>query len=105
MGCIQITNLPLQQPRSNILRVLRLYTDNSLLQIKPDNSHTEGHQKILKFNNTSIILFLPFYAPRLLKNDYYIYYYFTVCPFQFLVTKDSYMLKTILNAFIKYVCQ
>lgn len=36
MGCIQITYLPLQQPRSNILRVLRLHSDNSLLLIKSD---------------------------------------------------------------------
>lgn len=29
MGCIQITNLPLQQPKSNILRVLRLHLTHS----------------------------------------------------------------------------
>lgn len=52
MGCIQITNLPLQQPRSNILRVLRLHSDNLLLQIKPDISHTQGHENMVNFNNT-----------------------------------------------------
>lgn len=36
MGWIQITYLPLQQPGSNILRVLRLHSDNSLSAIKSD---------------------------------------------------------------------
>lgn len=36
MGWIQITYLPLQQLGSNILRVLRLHSDNSLSAIKSD---------------------------------------------------------------------
>lgn len=36
MGWIQITYLPLQQPGSNILRVLRLHSDDSLSAIKSD---------------------------------------------------------------------
>lgn len=98
MGCIQITKLPLQQPRSNILRVLRLHSHNLLLQIKPDRSHTQGRYKMGNFNNKICILIL--FPQRMKIQDFSLIFQFSVFFSHWTNQKICGMLKMILNAYI-----